>query len=95
MSPHKDRVRIQNSHVLLPATTPGMAFSQVNEETNKTSKDGNKTNCCVVCIGYGGERLLKRLLSQLAMALLTCGPRGLQIQDQVGLYSETPFQKKM
>lgn len=56
VSLHKDSVRIQNSHVLLPATTQAWCFHKLKQQQQtKRSRNGNQTNCGVACVREGGR----------------------------------------
>ena len=79
VSLHKDSVRIQNSHVLLPATTQTWCFYRLKQkQQTKQARNGSKTNYWVV-----GVR-----------AVLTCEPEDGKLKVSLSYKVKPVFKKK-
>lgn len=79
VSLHKDSVRIQNSHVLLPATTQTWCFHKLKQkQQTKQARNGNKTNYWVVVV----------------RAVLTCEPEDSKLKVSLSYRVKPCFQKK-
>lgn len=78
MSLHKDSVRIQNSHVLLPATTQAWCFHKLNQkQQTKPCKKYQQIQLWCGVSKRGRRRPAQEAAELIGLAELICEPRGL------------------